>query len=154
MILSHVSAVIFYDLLCYVWLWLSFSIIFLSFFENFLQCILLIFTATPQILLDIPTSNPRSYLLLLFLLVTQVQFVLLMYSQVWKVLLELANLTNLFFMPRCYFLILYRYFEVNHILCELMSTLDLSCPESTPSKWSSLISGTYNLSILSSVMVL
>lgn len=54
---------------------------------------------------------------------------------------------------RMLFFIFYRYFKVNHILCELMSTVDLSCPGSTSSEWSSLLSGTYNLSILSSVMV-
>lgn len=109
----------------------------------------------------IPT-NPSGYThlqtqqlstFLLFFLVTQLQFVFLMFSQVWKVLLEVANLTHLLFMPECYFFIFYRYFEVNYILCELMSTVDLSCPGSTSSEWSSLISGTYNLSILSSVIV-
>lgn len=54
---------------------------------------------------------------------------------------------------RMLFFIFYRYFEVNYILCELMSTVDLSCPGSTSSEWSSLISGTYNLSVLSSVIV-
>lgn len=49
---------------------------------------------------------------------------------------------------RMLFFIFYRYFEVNYILCELMSTVDLSCPGSTSSERSSLISGTYNLSVL------
>lgn len=92
-----------FSMICYVWL--SFIITFSSFSWEFRT---MYFAHIHRI----PT-NPPGYThlqtqqlstFLLFFLVTQLQFVFLMYSQVWKVLLEVANLTHLLFMPECYFL--------------------------------------------------
>lgn len=66
---------------------------------------------------------------------TLVQFVVLVCLQVWNITLDRANLATPLFILECYFLILYRSFEANYIICELMSTVVLSCPEGTNSEW-------------------
>lgn len=68
---------------------------FYQFFENSIQCVLLIFTSLPHLSLHLPLSSPPIQLYVLFLLFThQDQFVMLKYSRIRGLQVEHGHLTR------------------------------------------------------------